>query len=98
MTQSGSRANVALTRRFGLSAKPEMPRSLKVIRESDPNLIRITLGRGQKSEPVKPTIQNVLRRILEHYFTILGNMDKERSHREFEGRDQQMCATLVFMD
>lgn len=40
------------------------------------------------------TIQNVLRRILEHYFTILGNMDKDAVISKFEGRDQQVCASL----
>lgn len=40
------------------------------------------------------TIQNVLRRILEHYFTILGNMDKDAVIAKFEGRDQQICASL----
>jgi len=40
------------------------------------------------------TIQNVLRRILEHYFTILGNMDKDAVISKFEGRDQQICASL----
>lgn len=40
------------------------------------------------------TIQNVLRRILEHYFTILGNMNKDSVIAKFEGRDQQVCASL----
>lgn len=40
------------------------------------------------------TIQNVLRRILEHYFTILGNMEKDVVIAKFEGRDQQICASL----
>jgi wobble nucleotide-excising tRNase len=42
----------------------------------------------------KLTIQNVLRRILEHYFTILGNIDKDTLIAKFEGRDQQICASL----
>ncbi len=46
--------------------------------------------------PVRPslTIQNVLRRILEHYFTILGNMDKDSIVQKFSGRDQQICSSL----
>lgn len=40
------------------------------------------------------TIQNILRRILEHYFTILGNMDKDAVTSKFDGRDQQVCASL----
>lgn len=41
------------------------------------------------------TVQNVLRRILEHYFTILGGVDKEHIAGLFEGRDQQVCASLL---
>ena len=40
------------------------------------------------------TIQNILRRILEHYFTILGNMDKDAVIAKFEGHDKQVCASL----
>lgn len=40
------------------------------------------------------TIQNILRRILEHYFTILGNLDKDAVIAMFKGRDQQICASL----
>lgn len=46
--------------------------------------------------PKRPalTIQNVLRRILEHYFTILGNTPKDAIVAKFQGRDQQICASL----
>lgn len=40
------------------------------------------------------TIQNVLRRILEYYFKILGNMDKDSVIEKFQGRDRQICASL----
>ena len=40
------------------------------------------------------TIQNVLRRILEHYFTILGGMDKDAVIGKFDGRDAIICASL----
>lgn len=40
------------------------------------------------------TIQNTLRRILENYFTILGNRDKDDIIDKFEGRDKQVCASL----
>ena len=40
------------------------------------------------------TIQNTLRRILENYFKILGNLDKDDICARFEGRDQQICGSL----
>lgn len=40
------------------------------------------------------TIQNTLRRILENYFTILGNRDKDQIIERFTGRDKQICASL----
>lgn len=40
------------------------------------------------------TLQNTLRRIIEHYFQILGNTDKDKVIEKFEGRDKQICASL----
>lgn len=40
------------------------------------------------------TIQNTLRRILESYFKILGNMDKDNIIEKFEGREKVICASL----
>ncbi|MBB3998366.1 AAA family ATPase [Aureimonas pseudogalii] len=40
------------------------------------------------------TIQNTLRRIVENYFKILGNVDTDQIVARFEGRDQQVCASL----
>ena len=40
------------------------------------------------------TIQNTLRRILENYFTILGNRNKDDIIDKFDGRDKQICASL----
>jgi wobble nucleotide-excising tRNase len=42
----------------------------------------------------KITLQNTLRRILENYFKILGNLDKDVIVELFEGRDQQICGSL----
>lgn len=42
----------------------------------------------------KLTIQNTLRRILESYFKLLGNMDREEIVTMFEGREKQICASL----
>lgn len=40
------------------------------------------------------TIQNTLRRIVEAYFKILGNIDTDKIIAKFEGKDQQICASL----
>jgi wobble nucleotide-excising tRNase len=40
------------------------------------------------------TIQNTLRRILENYFKILGNVDKANIINKFSGKDKQICASL----
>lgn len=40
------------------------------------------------------TIQNTLRRILENYFTILGNRDKDDIIMRFVGKEKQVCASL----
>ncbi len=40
------------------------------------------------------TIQNTLRRIVENYFKILGNVDTDHIVARFEGRDQQVCSSL----
>lgn len=40
------------------------------------------------------TIQNTMRRILEHYFKILGNRNKNKIIAGFSGRDQQICSSL----
>jgi wobble nucleotide-excising tRNase len=40
------------------------------------------------------TIQNTLRRIVENYFKILGNVDTDDIVAQFEGQDQQVCASL----
>lgn len=40
------------------------------------------------------TIQNTLRRILENYFKILGNIDKDDIINMFEGKEKLICASL----
>ena len=40
------------------------------------------------------TIQNTLRRIVENYFKILGNVDTDHIVARFDGRDQQVCSSL----
>jgi wobble nucleotide-excising tRNase len=39
-------------------------------------------------------IQNTLRRIIENYFKILGNVDTDGIIGKFDGKDQQVCASL----
>jgi len=40
------------------------------------------------------TIQNTLRRILEHYFRILGGVDPDDTCSKFEGKDRLICKSL----
>jgi wobble nucleotide-excising tRNase len=40
------------------------------------------------------TIQNTMRRIIENYFRILGNISTDDITGEFDGQDQQICASL----
>ena len=40
------------------------------------------------------SIQNTLRRILEHYFKILGGNDPETVISRFDGKDQMICKSL----
>lgn len=40
------------------------------------------------------TIQNTLRRIVENYFKILGSVNTDDIVARFEGKDQQVCASL----
>ncbi len=40
------------------------------------------------------TIQNTLRRILEYYFKMLGNISNDEISEKFEGKEKQVCGTL----
>jgi len=40
------------------------------------------------------TIQNTLRRILENYFKILGNINNDKIADKFEGKEKQVCGSL----
>lgn len=44
--------------------------------------------------PVSPQIENTLRRILEHYFSILGSVDYKKLCEKFDGPDKVMCNSL----
>ncbi len=41
------------------------------------------------------TIQNTLRRILENYFKILGNINNDDIINKFEGKEKQVCGSLL---
>ncbi|MCB9831593.1 MAG: AAA family ATPase [Planctomycetes bacterium] len=45
-------------------------------------------------EFVSPQIENTLRRILEHYFTILGSVDYKSVCDKFDGKDKVTCNSL----
>ena len=47
------------------------------------------------SQSANYLIQNVLRRILEHYFKLLGGLDLNSIEDKFEGNDKVFCNTLI---
>ncbi|MGI9488047.1 MAG: AAA family ATPase, partial [Geminicoccaceae bacterium] len=48
----------------------------------------------KNSELLGQSIQNTLRRILEHYFKILGGMDYDEICELFDGNDKHICKSL----
>jgi wobble nucleotide-excising tRNase len=46
-------------------------------------------------DPTSHTIQNTLRRILEYYFKILGNIDFGTISNLFEGKERMICNSLI---
>ncbi len=40
------------------------------------------------------TIQNTMRRILENYFKIMGNVDNDEIINKFQGKEKQVCGSL----
>jgi len=53
------------------------------------------LKRGRDVSVPRPTVRNVMRRILEYYFKLLGHKKLNELASEFEGRDQILCAALI---
>lgn len=51
-------------------------------------------GELRRKDRSKLTIQNTLRRILENYFKILGDIDFDAICEEFDGKDKVMCRSL----
>lgn len=49
----------------------------------------------RSSSPSMHTIQNTMRRILEHYFKILGGIDFDDIYSKFEGSDKLICQSLI---
>lgn len=48
----------------------------------------------RRLNPSSAIIQNVLRRILEHYFTFYGGIDSDEIIDKFEGKEKMVCAAL----
>ena len=51
-------------------------------------------GEVRRSDRSNLTIQNILRRILENYFKILGGIDYDQICSQFEGKDKLICKSL----
>ena len=48
----------------------------------------------RRNEPSSTVIQNVMRRILEHYFTFYGGIDPEDIIERFNGKEKMICGSL----
>lgn len=48
----------------------------------------------RKFNPANTRIENTLRRILEHYFTILGDYSLDDLYAKFEGQEKVLCRSL----
>lgn len=49
----------------------------------------------KRDDPSCLTIQNSMRRILEHYFKILGGIDLDKLCEKFEGEEKRICQSLI---
>lgn len=92
----------------GKGAAPNLNRSYWVVRKSptgprlerfDENPVKTSYellwDEVRKDERNPLTIQNTMRRILEHYFKILGGVDFDELCEKFEGRDKLVCRSLL---
>lgn len=92
----------------GKGAPPNLSRSYWVVRKSptgprlerfDENPVKTSYellwDEVRKDERNPLTIQNTMRRILEHYFKILGGVDFDELCEKFEGRDKLVCRSLL---
>jgi len=92
----------------GKGAERKLERSYWVVRKSatgprlerhDENPIKTTYDllwdEVRKGEKNPLTIQNTMRRILEHYFKILGGVDFDELCEKFDGRDKVVCRSLL---
>jgi len=75
---------------------------ISTIREYDKNPIKTTyellwkeVKEAKNSECVNVTIQNTLRRIIEYYFKILGDIKYQELIEEFEGEEKRICDSLI---
>lgn len=92
----------------GKGAERKLDRSYWVVRKTatgprlerhDENPIKTTYDllwdEVRKGEKNPLTIQNTMRRILEHYFKILGGVDFDELCEKFDGRDKVVCRSLL---
>lgn len=57
-------------------------------------LLWIEVREAQAGGTTDPRIENTLRRILEHYFKILGSIDRDNICAKFDGPDKHVCNSL----
>lgn len=92
----------------GKGAAPNLSRSYWIVRKSPtgPKLehfnenpvktsYELLWDEVRKDERNPLTIQNTMRRILEHYFRILGGVDFDELCEKFDGREKLVCRSLL---
>jgi wobble nucleotide-excising tRNase len=92
----------------GKSAASNLSRSYWVVRKSpngpklerfDENPVKTSYellwDEVRKDERNPLTIQNTMRRILEHYFKILGGVDFDEICEKFDGKEKLVCRSLL---
>jgi wobble nucleotide-excising tRNase len=92
----------------GKGAAPNLSRSYWVVRKSptgpklerfDENPVKTSYellwDEVRKDERNPLTIQNTMRRILEHYFKILGGVDFDELCEKFDGKEKLVCRSLL---
>ncbi len=96
VTYNSDRNNVALKDKTFWLVKKDGNNSIVEKQTTNPIKTSYELLWGEVRNPNrnKATIQNTLRRILENYFKLLGNIPLDKLYMKFEGDDKIKCKAL----
>jgi len=89
--------DVKQSKTFWIIKKNSDNRSIADFHQTNPikNSYELLWQEVQKPNRSKSTIRNTLRRILEHYFKILGGINLDELANKFEGKDKTICGILL---